>query len=178
MTLVIGLSTSRGVWIGADSGSTAGNATEICTSPKIWRSNDWLVASAGNWRALEIMRYDLEFPSPGQYPHRTLCMDLNNLLRQAFERNDWSLKIDENGDVDEVNAYTIICGYGDSLFQIDHDGHVERMRRAAIGTGTEYALGILDSSDLGSAEKRIRKALVQTAKRYRCLIGPYLVEKA
>ncbi len=178
MTLCIGLSTSRGVWIGADSGSTAEGATDVCSAPKIWRSNGWLVASAGNWRALEIMRYDLEFPNPGHNPHRTLCMDFSNLLSQSFERNSWELIKDEDGEVKVGNDYYILAGYGDSLYQIDYYGHVEKMKRAAIGTGADYALGIIDGSDLGSAEKRIRKAMVQTAKRYRCLIGPYLVDKA
>lgn len=177
MTLVLGLSTSRGVWIGADSGSTIDEATEICGAPKIWRSNGWLVASAGNWRAQEIMRYDLDFPSPGQNPHKTLCMDLNTLLSQAFERNNWTLKFDDDHEIDETDAYSIIAGYKDALFAIDYNGHVERVRRAAIGTGTEYALGILDSSELGSAEKRLRKAFVQTAKRYRMIVSPYLIER-
>ncbi len=178
MTICLGLSTARGVWIGCDSGSTSDNATEVCTAPKMWRSNGWLVASAGNWRALEIMRYDLEFPNPGQNPHRTLCMEMNTALGQAFERNDWELIKDASGEVELGNAFWILAGYGDALFQIDYFGHVERIKRGAIGTGTEYALGILDASDLGSAEKRIRKTMVQTAKRYRCLISPYLVEKA
>jgi hypothetical protein len=178
MTLVVGLSTSRGVWIGADSGSTIGEATEICSAPKLWRSNGWLVASAGNWRALEIMRYDLEFPAPGNNPHRALCMDLNTLLGQAFERNDWTLKEDSEGEIDVTDAYWILAAYKDSLFMVDYNGHVEKVKRAAIGTGTEYALGMLDHSEIGSAEKRIRKALVQTAKRYRMLIGPYHIEKA
>ncbi len=178
MTLCLGLATSRGVWVGCDSGSTCGDATELCTAPKIWRSNGWLVASAGNWRALEIMRYDLEFPSPGQNPHRTLCMEFNTLLGQAFERNDWELKFDAEGEIDVSNAYNIITGYGDALFTIDYAGHVERVRRAAIGTGTDYALGLIDGSELGSAEKRLRKAFVQTAKRFRMLIGPYCIERA
>jgi hypothetical protein len=178
MTLCIGLSTSRGVWIGADSGSTTGDATEVCGSPKLWHSNGWLVASAGNWRALEIMRYDLEFPRPGNNPHKALCMDFNSDLGKAFERNDWSLKVDSDGETDVEDAYWILAGINDSLFVIDYTGHVERVRRAAIGTGTEYALGLLDGSDLGSAEKRIKKAFVTTAKRYRSLIGPYTVEKA
>lgn len=180
MTLCIGLSTARGVWVGCDSGSTAANATEACTSPKLWRSNGWLVASAGNWRALEIMRYDLEFPNPGSNPHKTLCMDLNTLLHQAFDRNNWTLIKDDEGEVSEGNGYYILAAYGDALFSIDFAGHVERVRRAAIGIGSaaEYALGIIDSSELGSAEKRLRKAFTTTAKRYRMLVGPYLIEKA
>lgn len=178
MTLCIGLSTSRGVWIGADSGSTAEGATEVCSAPKLWRSNDWLVCSAGNWRALEIIRYDVEFPKPGNNPHRTLCMEVGDLIHQAFERNNWELIKDDEGEVKVGNDYYVLAAHGDSLFHIDYNGHVEKVKRSAIGTGTEYALGLIDGSDLGSAEKRIRKALVQTAKRFRCLVGPYLCEKA
>ena len=117
MTLAIGLATSRGVWIGTDSGTTADEATEVCSAPKLWRSNGWLVASAGNWRASEIMRYDVEFPRPGNNPHRTLCMDLNTDLQKAFERNDWTLKVDDKGEIDVTDAYTIIAGINDSLSQ-------------------------------------------------------------
>lgn len=178
MTLCLGISTSRGVWIGADSGTTADGATEICTAPKIWRSNGWLVASAGIWRALEIIRYDVEFPPPSNSPHRALCMDLHTRLTQAFERNDWELTKNDEGDVTVENSYYILAGYGDDLFQIDFTGHVERMRRAAIGVGSEYALGLLDASELGSAEKKLRKTFVTTAKRYRELVGPYNIDKA
>src|SRR5678816_2583209 len=178
MTLCIGLSTSRGVWIGADSGSTADDVTEVVSCPKIWRNNGWLIGCAGNWRALEIMRYDLEFPNPGTNPHRALCMDLNTSLKQSFERNEWTIKVDSDGETDESDAYWILAARDNALWYIDYNGHVERMKRCAIGTGAAYAMGIIDSSDLGSAEKRIRRAMVQSAKRYRCLIGPYSVEKA
>lgn len=178
MTLCVGLSTSRGVWIGTDSGSTADDVTEVATCPKIWRNNGWLIASAGNWRALEIMRYDLDFPNPGNNPHRALCMDLQTSLGQAFERNDFTLKTNDDGDVTDDSAYWILAARDGALWYIDYEGHAERMKRYAIGTGAAYAMGIIDSSDLGSAEKRIRRAMVESAKRYRCLIGPYTIEKA
>ncbi len=178
MTLALALATSRGVWIGTDSGSTAGDVTEVATAPKMWRSNGWLVASAGNWRALEIMRYDLEFPDPKGNHHRVLCMDLQTDLKRAFDRNDFTLETNDDGDITDRCAYYIIAARDNRLFSIDFNGHVEQVKRHAIGTGTEYALGQLDASELGSAERRIKKAFLQTAKRYRVLCGPYPVEKA
>jgi hypothetical protein len=179
LTLCVALATSRGVWIGADSGSTLEHATEVCRQPKVWRTaNGWLVASAGNWRALEIMRYDLEFPSPTGNLHRALCMDLQTSLAQAFERNNFELKKDSEGDVTVEEAYDLLVAHGNDLFSIDYTGHTEPVKRAAIGTGAEYALGLIDHCDLGSPERRIRKALVTAAKRYRCLIGPYVIERA
>ncbi len=178
MTLCLGLSTNRGVWIGADSGTTLDEATEICSTPKIWRSNGWLVAVAGNWRAQEIMRYELEFPKNFYNAHKALCLDLNSDLQKAFERNDWTLKQDDKGEIDVTDAYTILAGHKDALFYIDHTGHVEKVKRAAIGTGSEYACGILDASELGSAETRIKKAFTTVSKRYRMIVGPYVIEKA
>ena len=178
MTLAIGLSASRGVWIGADSGSTTESFTEVCSTPKIWRSNGWLVASAGNWRALEILRYDCEFPDPRGNHHKALCMDLNTDLGKAFDRNDFELMKNSDGDVVEGYGYHILCARDNKLFQIDFVGHVEQVKRSAIGVGTDYACGIIDASELGSAERRIKKALTETAKHYRVIVGPYLIEKA
>ena len=178
MTLCVGLATARGVWIGADSGSTIEEATEVCTHTKLWRSNGWLVASAGNWRALEIIRYDLDFPKKFDEPHRALCMDLQTDIAKAFERNNFELKKNDEGDVTTEEAYYILAARDGHLYFVEYTGHVERQRRYAIGTGADYAMGLIDSSDLGSAEKRIRRAMVQSAKRYRSLIGPYTIDKA
>lgn len=178
MTLCIALSTNRGIWIGTDSGSSTDEITDICSHPKLWRSNGWLVASAGNWRALEIIRYDLEFPNPYGNHHRALCMDLNTELTKAFERNNYEMKRNGDGDVVEEEAHYILAARDNKLFYIDYDGHAEQMKRYAIGTGATYAMGIIDASDLGSAERRLKKSFVATAKRFRSIVGPFPVEKA
>lgn len=144
----------------------------------MWRSNGWLVASAGNWRAIEFMRYDMEFPDPRGNHHKSLCMDLQENMVKAFDRNRVDVKTNEDGDVTDHSAYYILAARDNKLFYVDFNGHVEQVKRHAIGTGTEYALGQLDASDLGSAERRIKRAFINAAKRYRCLVGPYPVEKA
>ncbi len=176
MTLAVGIATRHGVWIGADSGTTADNATDRSYEPKIFRKSGWLIAGSGEWRVMDLVRYACDLPRPGENPHRTLCIDVKSELEKTFTEHGFDLKTDDEGT--PYAPYFLLFSDGHMLWQIDHEGHAERRMVTTIGTGADYALGWLDRSDLGPAPDRVKAVLRATSKRYGMLQAPFTVEKA
>lgn len=177
MTLCVGVTTRKGVWIGVDSGSSGDDATISVPEPKLFRANGWLVACCGDWRVIDVIKYAVDFPDIGANPHKSLCIDLNAEIIRRFKEHEIEIKLP--GDDDAVGSeYEMLVSDGEKLWYIDQTGHAEQHYASAIGQGEEYALGIIDGSNIDDPVLKIKEAFKATAKRYRCLISPYLVEKA
>ncbi len=69
MTLCIGIERKGRVWIGADCGSSDDEGWTLkAKEPKVWVSNGWVVAGAGNWAALRAVRLGARFRAPPRTP--------------------------------------------------------------------------------------------------------------
>lgn len=177
MTLLVGVATRKGVWIGADSGSVAETYAISVPEPKVWKASGWIVAMAGNWRALDVVRYAVRMPKRPERAtdlHRTIAIELLDAIRAAF-----SARGVESGDDDATRWYMLVgtrTAHGGALFSLDATESVERLPIATIGLGDEFARGVLgERSDLEPAA-RIRHTFKRTRELYGNLRPPYRVE--
>jgi hypothetical protein len=179
LTLLVGVSTRKGVWIGADSGSVSDPYSVAVPEPKVWRAGDWIVACGGDWRALELVRHATKFPHAPKSvydAHKVVCLDVLDACQKAFDERGY----DGSPDEDNVPKWFMLLGVRTAtrtpmLFNVQCD-HAEQQRSTAIGTGEEFALGVLAANTERSPEQRVRHALGAARKHYGILLPPFRVE--
>ncbi len=180
MTLLVGLATRKGVWIGSDSGSAADTFSVSISTRKVWRSGAWIVGMAGQWRALELVQHACRMPpAPASTAdaHRTVALDVMDAVQLAFRERGF----ESSDESDETRWYMLLGTRAKQdrrplLFCVYSDEHCEQVTTAALGIGDEYASGVLDErADLEPTE-RLRHALKRTARLYGALRPPYRIE--
>lgn len=180
MTLLVGVATRKGVWIGADSGSVAGAYAVRVPEPKVWKtSNGWIVGGCGDWRALELVKYTVQFPDPPKSvneAHRTIAVDVVDEINKALEARGFSEEPEDDGSAGWTLMLATRCASrAPVLFHLE-DEHPEQHRSLALGAGEEYALGVLSQNAHLSPERRVRATLNATRKHYGILLPPYRIE--
>lgn len=180
MTLLVGVATRKGVWLGADSGSIGGNYSLAVPEPKVWRSGAWIVAVGGAWRALELVRHAVKMPpAPRDVvdAHKVVCLDVLDEVRRAFQERAY----DPQPGEDEAAAWYMLLGVrctsrGLPMLYYVEDDHAERLPHAAVGQGEEFALGRLSANDHLEPAARVRDTLKATCSRFGLIRPPYRVE--
>lgn len=179
MTLLVGVATRKGVWIGADSGSVGGGYSLAVPEPKVWHSGAWLVAIGGAWRALELVRHAVKMPAAPHSvadAHKVVCLDVLDEIRTTFASRGY----DPEPAEDEAAAWYMLlgvrCGSGTPALYYVEDDHAERLACAAVGQGEEYALGRLSGNAHMDPGARVRDTLKATRERFGLIRPPYRVE--
>lgn len=152
MTLCVGIERRGRVWIGADCASVREDGwSERAREAKVWRAGAWLVASAGDWRALEAAK-GLRFSSPAEFAHelRALCERLSIPLEDA-ER--------------EGTTRWLLGARGKGLWELDSCLHPARTSECSIGVASDYARGWLDGSAIADPQLRIRECIRAASRR-------------
>jgi hypothetical protein len=180
LTLLVGVATRKGVWIGADSGSVADDFATAIPEPKVWNTgNGWIVACAGDWRALELVRYTVEFPDPPKTSgdaHRTIAIDVVDEIRKAFDARGFECAADDDGCPQWFALLGVrTMSRAPLLFYLESD-HPEQHRHVAVGTGEDFALGVLAANVQRAPLERVKHTLKVTREHYGCLRPPYRVE--
>lgn len=159
VTLCVGIERRGRIWIAADSSSVCPDGwSERAREPKIWRSAPWLVASAGDWRALSIVRLSARFPAPTG--EASVALGVVSEIRRALESSGW----EEPKTDDEPGPWWLIGASGVGLWQINQYHHAARMTEAAIGF-PDYARGWLDGSQIEEPELRLRECIKAASRR-------------
>lgn len=179
MTLLVGVATRKGVWIGADSGSVAADLAFTIPDPKVWRAGAWIVAGCGDWRAIELLRHAVEWPSPPATvadAHRTISIDVVDEIRKSFEQRGYEDTTDEDG----IPKWSALLGCRTAsrapvLFALEND-HPEQHAAITDGLGEEFALGVLSQTAHLPPERRVRATLAATRKHYGSIRPPFRVE--
>lgn len=164
MTLCIGIERRGRVWVGADCAVVSDEWSEPAREPKAWRAGAWVIAGAGDWRALTIVRAAVALA-----PSDTVTLDVPRKIFGALRQHDYELPADASERPEWLLAY------GGALWHLDLNGHACRAREHAIGM-SDYARGWLDASPLTDPELRIRECIKAASKRMPAAIrGPALV---
>ncbi len=171
MTLLVGIADKRKVWIGADSASVSENFAVAVPEAKVFKKDGWLIAGAGDWRALEIVRYYVRLPNvPTQTElHRSLCIGFSAAIEKGFSDNNYKPE-------DETD-FTLLVGVGNSLFHWS-SSHAEQHSFTAVGIGEEFAIGYLEAKHgTRTPSEVIRETMKATRKYYGGSIRPpYRIE--
>ena len=138
MTCIVGIADDGQVYMGAERAASDGGSIVSMLNPKVERRNGWIYAYAGTIGIGQLMSFvslPPECDDPYVYIRLSIVEDMKKAM-EAFshtpEEHDTTWLIGKNGRLFELSA-------GDwGLVEIDH---------AAIGSGSQYALGSLYTSD-------------------------------
>ncbi len=167
MTLCIGHERRGRVWIGADSSVRQGDYTCVAIEPKVWRAGDWIVAGAGPWRALNVVRFTAKMPKIPKHNDADRCVEIDVIGSFKRALDAVGFRPDDPDDAKERGG-DLDCGWlvgaqGLGLWKIDYDS-ASRVAEACIGCEA-YADGWLDASPFGNPEMRIRECIKAASKR-------------
>lgn len=145
MSCVVGLVTTAGVWMGADSIAVEESETPgyvIRRDPKVFAVGSLLFGCVNSIRATQLVRYGLRVPKrpAAQDPHEYLVTALVPALRTCL-KDGGVAEIRDNREIG--SSFLVACG--GRLFAIEDDFHVGEavVPWAAIGAGGHAATAAL-----------------------------------
>jgi hypothetical protein len=181
MSSVIGIQHDRIVTIGGDSAIGGGSSLRDASiyndgPPKVWKQGPYLVGGCGVLRALQAVRYLLEFPDPSG------IHDLAPFLIGSFipPLREVLLKADIRGadPGSPMGIGSLLLGIHGELWEISADLAVcARSPYAAIGSGHKQAEGALHAlTKLGvTGPRAVEMALEATASTCPTVVGPWTI---
>lgn len=174
MTCVVGLITDTGLIFGADSLVTTDCGSKLTLlDKKVFIKNNILFGFCGDLRFGQLVKHRFNPPSPGRnkdiqsFIHTKLVPDL-----QRFFVDSGYLKIDRD-------AFELMIGTHRSIFTIADDFAVieSPSRYQAIGSGAEYALGVMYATKgVSSPQQRITLALEAASNFSQTVAKPFHFE--
>lgn len=181
MTCAVGLRTSGGLWLGADSGGFAGWDHTSRRDPKVFHNGPYMVAFTTSYRMGQILRYS-PLPDPsdalahpdGERMHRFMCVDFVRAVRDALRGGGWLEKEKER----ESGGQFLVAVAG-RLYTVGSDLQVGEPDDDfdAVGCGRAYAVASLATSEGGTLGgfDRVRLALAVSERFCGGVRGPYTV---
>jgi len=160
MTVVAGLVTPDGCWIGGDSlSSTEDGLASLTATPKVGRFGNLLLGYAGSFKIGQMY-----FKLAGKAHNPTLEQLLESVKLPDDLKDDWELLAIENGRLYEISSNS-----GAIEARRDSEGYCY----GAIGSGAAPALGSLytDHEDEGSLYQALEAAAMHTTN----VRSPFLV---
>jgi len=151
MSTIIGIQTNTCAIIAADSRITSydgQNITQIHTpnTTKTFNNKHHIGAIAGDLRAINILQNNWTPPKPKKHhtPTQHIHQTLIPHIRTTYETNGYTQNPNATQEAAQTSS-TILIAYKAQIFCIDWDYSVmgERNGFYAIGTGSQYALGVL-----------------------------------
>ena len=154
MTILVGISDGKNVYIGADRAASDGDTIVTMYRPKVSINNKWIFAYAGSVGTGQLLEF-VNFPAIDRKA------DVYKILRLDIVKQLKTL-IAEQGDDDDDNSAEFLVGANGKLFEFSSsDWGVVEMSETAAGSGNSIALGSLYTTytlDM-SIEDRIKYAL-------------------
>lgn len=165
MTCVVAVSDPRrGTWMGADSAAIDGNySVRTMVDPKVHEVGPMLLGYAGQLRPGQILAHHLRAPTPrGERPFEYV-LRVAEAARGVLKRHEAMGRQDEKAQ----SGALLLIAYRQRLFVLedDFDAHEPAEPYAAIGAGSDLALGALYASPELPPESRLERALL-AAERF------------
>jgi len=182
MTCIIGLIADDTIYLGTDSAVSADQRIHTLLDKKIFKKGPYGVGFAGSLRVGQIIKYRMRTPTlkknSAKNPTKILVINFVDAMRKALKDAGASREVD--GREEEQDSDFIIA-FQNRLFVIDSGYSVceAKDKYIAIGSGADYALGSLYSTNGGifSPEERIQLALEVSAHFCTDVAGPFEIIK-
>lgn len=172
MTCIIGLEHGGKVYMGGDSAAVNNVAIYQSEVRKVFKSSDFLFGWTSSFRMGQILQYHLQVPvqTTDQSDMQYMVVVFIEAVRKCLVDYGY----DKGG---EDSGGTFLVGYRGKLYTIYADYQVQRYTGGlnAVGSGTEYALGVMTALPDLPAKKRIKQALKIAGKWSDSVCGPYYV---
>lgn len=185
MTTVVGIKGSDFTVLASDSrftsvtddGLIVGMQTTGASHPKIASVGNYLIGTAGDVRAINILSHVFHPPQPppslvGKRLDEFITAKFIPALRECFDSHGYSTPVRESSNHMAEQSSDMIISINQNLYQIDNDyaWTVDASGLFAIGTGAQYALGALSvivsetPSTVNQARNLALKAMAIAAK--------------
>jgi len=148
MTCVVGVVDSSGnIFMAADSSAADNNIVTRHTLPKVFRLYDFAIGYCHSFRLGQLIEHGFEPPPLGEDLSKEqmveyMVTEFIPELRSQLESHGYP------SNDDEKDNWSLLIGVRGHLFTIESDFHLgyDETPYAAVGAGTEYALGAMHSS--------------------------------
>lgn len=179
MTCIVGFETEKGVIMGGDSCAANGWNYSILSTKKVFKVDNFLIGCTGSLRVLQLLRYKLSVEKPQTTDDlKYMATTFVDSIKDLFKR-EAVVYIDKSIETISGNAFLI--GYNKKLYKIWSDFQVSpsNIPYAAAGSGEEYALGSLYSTDYSSfsKEQRLLLSLQASANFSNGVYAPFYLER-
>lgn len=166
MTCVVACIDKRGkAWMAGDASVNGSNAIEASSDPKVWRSGGVLLGGAGDWTILDLLR---RIDCPASPDEQWMRYGLTAALRQLRRE----LGIEPAGE----DGFELLAAARGSLWWSSDELAMVRMGRyCAIGSGCEFALGVLCDRSNKLGELALRRALEAAECHCQSVCRPFAV---
>lgn len=156
MTVIVGITSGKHIYMGADRGASDEESIVSLSRPKIQIKDGWIFgysASLGTGQLMEI----IDLPIPNDDVYRLIRKDIVSELKSAIE---------DYGSSDSDHTADFLIGAKGMLFEFNtSDWSVAEVKETAVGSGGPFALGSLYTSKHLLVEDRIDLA-VHSAIQY------------
>ena len=180
MTCIVGLKHKQKIYIGGDSCTTAGYETRASSQKKVFRigsaDNGILVGYCGSARMGQIIRYGVRPPKIKGDVEKYLFRKFIPALRKTLGEQGW-LKQENNTDAINDDGRFMV-GLKGEIFCIYEDFQVHSVEDNihSIGSGRNYALGVMLALSNEPPKDRILTALSVAGQFTMSVCAPYYVE--
>jgi len=176
MTCIVGIVGPEGIYLGADSATTAGYQVQELASHKVFRRGEFLFGVCGYLRLLQILRHRLQLPPmwSSQSIEHYMNGPFIDAVRAACQQGGFTRYLGGQ----EIAGGVFLVGRGQRLFCVGPDFAVSEVRESydAIGSGSSLALGSLHSSAGWTDDPKERVYLaLRAAARYDAGVAPPFV---
>jgi len=174
VTCIVGIETPDGIIMGGDAFAECCNVVLSRAAPKVFRAGAFLVGTCGSARYGDVLRLQRFAAPPSRNAHKHI-IEAMTALRQSMRDAGLDLDTSKSSDTGRM-----LLGCRGSLYCIGSDFAAVRDRRgyAAIGSGEEFALGVLYATRGMFPWKRVRLALAAAAEHCSSVRPPWTILEA
>jgi ATP-dependent protease HslVU (ClpYQ) peptidase subunit len=176
MTCIVGLEKDGKVYMGGDSAAVAGWHDMGVRPAKVFRRGQFLIGYTTSFRMGQLLQYRLEVAERERFSPTTnmeyMVTQFVPAIRELFKQGGYASIHDS-----QESGGQFLVGYYHQLFLISGDFAVIRSREdfAAVGCGTEFAIGAMSANLHLGPKARIKNALKITARHSGGVSGPFTV---
>ena len=159
MTCVAGLIDKGKIYMGADSAGVNSNFNlSVRSDQKVFIKDDFVMGFTTSFRMGQLLQYNLQLSARAESLDifEYMVTSFVEAVRECLKDGGFAEKKDE-----KEKAGTFLVGYQGRLFCIESDYQVEEtvLPYAAVGSGSDIALGALFANGHLRPEERILQAL-------------------
>ena len=175
MTCIIGLEHKGVVYIGGDSAGVSGLSITVRSDEKVFTNGTFIMGFTTSFRMGQLLRYKFDAPNQasGVDDMRYMVTTFIDAVRKCFFDNGFGSKEDNQGG-------TFLVGYKGKLYSIQGDFQVGKVAAgyAAVGSGTDLALGAMFANVKLKPADRIKNALSAASTFNAGVMPPFVVLSA
>ncbi len=175
MTCIAAIELPNRIVMAYDSASSGSGTIHRTRLAKVFKIDDMIFGYTYSFRVGQVIQYSFKPPkrlstmSDLEYLSTGFIDEMRKVLKEKGIRK-------EKDEVESGGKF--LLGYRERLYTIDYDFQVNSSRDGfdAIGSGTRYALGSLDTTrESLDYKKRLALALSSSAKFCTTVIGPFFI---